>query len=144
MRKLHWTNLTMTSALLAFLAIPLAYAQRGPGAGPRARLYNPANETTVKGVVMEVKTITGRRGWNGTHLTLKAEGKSVDVHLGPAAFLKEKGFSFTKGDQIEVTGAKTQNGNSEAIIAREVKKDGKTLVLRNAQGVPEWAGGWRR
>jgi hypothetical protein len=144
MKNLNWANLAARSALLAFLALPLAYAQRGPGAGQRARLYNPANETTVKGTVLEVETFTGRRGWNGTHLTLKTEDKSIDVHLGPAAFLKEKGFSFTKGDQIEVTGAKSQFGGSEAMIAREVKKDGKTLVLRNAQGIPEWAGGWRR
>jgi DNA/RNA endonuclease YhcR with UshA esterase domain len=107
-------------------------------------MYNPASETTLKGTVEDVKTVKGRHGWNGTHLTLKAEGKSIDVHLGPASFIKEKGFSFAKGDQVEVTGSKTEYSGAETIIAREVKKEGKTLVLRNAQGIPEWAGGYRR
>ena len=33
---------------------------------------------------------------------------------------------------------------SEAIIAREVKKGGETLVLRDAQGIPQWSRGRRR
>ena len=107
-------------------------------------MYNPATETTVKGAVEEVNTITGRHGWNGTHLALKTKDKTIDVHLGPASFLKEKGFSFAKGDQVEVTGSKTEYAGSAVIIAREVKKGGKTLVLRNAQGIPEWSGGRRR
>ncbi len=144
MKSLNRVGLTMGLALLALLVLPFAYAQRGPGPGQQARMYNPANEKTVKGTVEEVNTITGRHGWNGTHLTLKTEGKSIDVHLGPAAFIKEKGFSFAKGDQIEVTGAKTEFGGSEAIIAREVKKGKKTLVLRNEQGIPQWSQGGRR
>ena len=167
MRSCNRAALIAGLALIGLLTLPFAYAQRGQGAGQRARTYNPANETTVKGTVAEVKTVTGRRGWNGTHLTLRVknnvtnvqeniekgkvvgeetlkEGSTFEVHLGPAAFLKDKGFSLAKGDQIEVTGAKTEFGGSEAIIAREVKKGEKTLVLRNKQGIPEWAAGRSR
>lgn len=144
MKSLNRVSLTAAFALLSLMVLPLAYAQQGPGPGQRNRMYDPATETTLKGTVQEVNTVTGRHGWNGTHLTLKTGDKSVDVHLGPASFLKEKGFSFTKGDQIEVTGSKTEYGGSPTLIAREVKKGGKTLVLRNAQGIPEWSGGWRR
>jgi DNA/RNA endonuclease YhcR with UshA esterase domain len=107
-------------------------------------MYNPATETTVQGTVEEVKTVTGRHGWNGTHLTLKTGDKTIDVHLGPASFLKEKGLSLAKGDAVEVTGSKTEFGGSEAIIAREVKKGGETLTLRDAQGIPQWPRGRRR
>lgn len=144
MKSVNQASVFIALALLGLLVLPFAYAQRGPGPGQRARMYNPATEATVKGTVEEVKTITGRRGWNGTHLTLKTEDKTFDVHLGPSSFLKDKGFSFAKGEQIEVTGSKTEFGGSEAIIAREVKKDGKTLVLRNTQGIPQWSRGWRR
>jgi len=144
MQRLNRINLTVGLALLSLLVLPFALAQRGPGPGQGARMYNPASETTVKGTVDEVKTVTGRRGWNGTHLTLKTGDKTIDVHLGPASFLKEKGFSFAKGDAVEVTGSKTEAGGSEAIIAREVKKGGETLVLRDAQGVPQWPRGRRR
>lgn len=144
MKSLNRVSLTAGIALMGLLVLPFAYAQRGPGPGQRARMYNPANETTVKGTVEEVKAVTGRRGWKGTHLTLKTADKTFDVHLGPAPFLKEKGFNVAKGDQIEVTGATADFKGSEALIAREVKKDGETLVLRDAQGIPKWSRGWRR
>ena len=144
MRNFNLLSLTAALMLLCMLFFPYSYAQQGPGPGQQTRMYNPANEATVKGTVEKVKTVTGRHGWNGTHLTLKAENKTFDVHLGPASFLKEQGFSLAKGDEIEVTGATTESGGSEALIAREVKKGGKTLVLRDAQGIPKWSGGRRR
>lgn len=167
MTRFNLAGLTAGLALLGLLVLPFTYAQQGRGPGQGARLYNPANETTVKGTVEEVKSVTGRRGWSGTHLILRTEtnitdvqesiekGKvvnesikkedgTVDVHLGPAAFLKDKGFTFAKGDKVEVTGARTSFGNSEAVIAREVKRGSETLTLRDAQGFPKWSGGWRR
>ncbi len=144
MRGLKVLYLAAVAATFSLLVLPIASAQQGQGPGQQARMYNPATEKTVKGSVEEIKTVTGRHGWNGTHLTLKAEDKTFDVHLGPASFLKEKGFSFEKGDQIEVTGATAEIGGSETLIARQVKKGDKTLVLRDAQGIPKWSGGWRR
>lgn len=144
MKGLNHLPLTVSLALIGLLVLPAAWAQRGPGPGQRARIYNPANEVTVKGTVEEIKTVTGRRGWNGTHLTLKTEDKTFEVHIGPSSFLKEKEFNFAKGDQIEVTGATAKVRGSEALIAREVTKGGKTLVLRDAQGIPKWSRGWSR
>lgn len=54
------------------------------------------------------------------------------------------GFSFRPGDEVEVLGSKVKLGNSEAVIAREIKKEDKRLMLRDAQGIPQWAGGRRR
>ncbi|HET7212340.1 MAG TPA: DNA-binding protein [Terriglobia bacterium] len=144
MRAFSRLSLTAGVALMSCLVLPFTYAQQGPGPGRGTRIYNPANETTVNGTVEEVKTITGRHGWNGTHLTLKTADKTLDVHLGPATFLKEKGFSVAKGDQVEVTGATATFEDSEALIARKVKKGDKTLALRDARGIPKWSRGWRR
>lgn len=135
------------AAVLLFLAgPPVAFAQAGMGQGrPGARYYNPSTEVTVKGTVEQVREVTGRRrGWNGTHLTLRTAKETFDVHLGPSSFLAEKGFKFAKGDQIEVTGSKVKYNGAEALIARQVKKEGKTLVLRDARGIPEWSRGRRR
>lgn len=167
MRSLNYVSRGAGLTVLVLFLLPFAYAQRGPGPGQRARMYNPANETTVNGTVEEVKTVTGRHGWNGTHLILKVgnnmtdvqervqegkivsetrktEEKNVDVHLGPASFLKEKDFSFSKGDRVQITGARAEFGGTETIIAREVKKNGGTLTLRDAQGIPAWPRGRRR
>jgi DNA/RNA endonuclease YhcR with UshA esterase domain len=140
----HFSRLALLFTAIVATTGSIAFSQMGSGMGMgrgRAnRMYNPATEVTLKGVVEEVKTISGPRGWGGTHLTLKTESGTFDVYLGPSTYLKEKGFKFAKGEQLEVTGSKVKYQNLEAIIAREVKMGGKTLTLRNAQGVPEWAG----
>ncbi|HTM87802.1 MAG TPA: hypothetical protein VL155_06355 [Terriglobales bacterium] len=125
-------------AAVLFLSVPLALAQRG------IRNYDPSTETTVKGTVEEVKQVSGQHGWNGTHLRLRTEAGQMDVHAGPSSYIAAQGFSFAKGDQIEVLGSKVKLGGSEALIAREIKQGDKTLVLRNAQGIPQWSGGRRR
>lgn len=132
--------------------IPLAYCQGMRGDGVKSLVqsrdlhpvYNPNTETTVKGTVEQVKTMQGRRGSGGTHLDLKSDSGTFDVHLGPSSFVVSRGFTFAKGDQIEVTGSKVKFQDLDAIIAREVTKGDKVLTLRNAQGIPEWSGGGRR
>lgn len=126
------------SLLLASLASTAA-AQGGYG----RRMYDPKSEVTVKGSVEEVRQQTGKNGWNGTHLTLNSDAGTFDVHVGPSSYIAQKQFSFAKGDKIEVVGSKVTISGKEALLAREITKDGKTLVLRNAQGIPEWSGGRR-
>ena len=46
----------------------------------------------------------------------------------------QKHINFEKGEQIEVTGSRVKFGDSDALIAREIKKGGQTRTLRNAQG----------
>ena len=138
MKTLSKVSVFASLILALFLILPLGYAQMGPGPGRRARMYNPATETTVKGTVEEVQTISGRRGWHGTHLMLKTGDKTIDVHLGPESFLKGKGFSLAKGDQVEVVGSKVNLRGGEAVIEREVRKGGETLGLRDEKGIPQW------
>jgi len=49
------------------------------------------------------------------------------------------------GDKVEVKGVRTNLAGKPVVIAAEVKKGDKVLVLRDAAGVPVWAGwGMRR
>ncbi len=92
----------------------------------------------------EIKHIPGPSGGpRGTHLIVKTDQGKMEVHLGPTSFLEKQQFTFAKDDQVEVTGSKIKVEGADALIAREVKKGGKTLTLRNAQGVPAWSGGKR-
>lgn len=113
----------------------LASAQRS------GRLYDPAKETTLTGKVTAVNTTTGRRGWNGVHLTVQASEGTYDVHVGPAAYLTQQGFSFAEGDQVEIVGSKMDFNGAPAVIAREVKRGDKVLSLRDKQGIPLWSRG---
>lgn len=114
-----------------------AFAQAPQG----RRYYDPKTETTIKGTIQDVQQYTGRRGGMGTHLVLATDAGPLEVHVGPSAYLAKKQFSFAKGDEIQVLGSKVTLGGKDALLAREITKQGKSLVLRNAQGIPEWAGG---
>lgn len=124
---------------LFVLATLPAYAQgRGPGSGP---IYDPSTEATIKGTVAEVQQHAGRRGWEGTHLLLNTEAGNLEVHLGPSNYIAQHQFSFVKGDQVEVVGSRVTLQGTEALIARQIVKDGKTLALRNERGLPLWSRG---
>src|SRR6266700_3427225 len=73
---------------------------------------------------------------------LKTGADAVDVYLCPQAFLADMGFSFSKGDEIALTGSKVKQGEADLILAREVVKGNDTLVLRDEKGSPVWS--WRR
>ncbi len=139
---MNFKRIALVAVLLGWANIfAIAEADSAPRRG--TPIYDPKTETTVKGSVEEVTQQTGKRGWSGTHLMLKTGSGNLEVHVGPARYISEQGFSFAKGDQIEVTGSKVTVSGKEALIAREIKKEGKTLRLRDEQGFPKWPRGPR-
>ena len=76
----------------------------------------------------------------GVHFTLKTEKETIPVHLGPSWYMEEQAVSFAPGDKVEVTGSRITYQGQPTIIAAEVKKGGQVLKLRDAAGVPVWAG----
>lgn len=130
-------------ALITTLWLFTAFASAQTGSRRGMPNYNPNTETTLKGTVEQVMDTTGRRGWHGTHLMLNTDEGKVEVHVGPASYIAGQGFAFAKDDRLQVLGSKVKFGDTDVLIAREINKDGKTLVLRDAQGLPKWAGGRR-
>ena len=137
---MNFRTLTQLISTLLVLCVPIVFAQRGGGHQKHTRIYDPKTEVTVKGSVEEVLQYSGKGSSTGTHLMLNSSEGSLDVHLGPSWFLSQQKIEFTKGNEIEVTGAKVKVNGKVTVIAREIKKDEKVITLRNAQGVPEWAG----
>ena len=125
-----WFYLTM--AVLAALSAP------AQSRSSRNRVYDPATETTIKGSVEQVSQ-PSRGQISGIHIFVKTDGSTTEVALGPSTFVGGKGFSFAKGNSVEVTGSKVTISGKDYIVAREVVKDGKHLTLRDKDGTPEWA-----
>ena len=137
--------------LVFVLAAPGIFAQAPPRRGGMgAPRYDKTTEATVHGTVEAVLTVTpgtgGGRGMamGGTHLTFTVEDGKYDVHLGPAAWLAEKKFEFTKGDQLTIVGLVLTINGEKALIAREITKGGTVMTLRDANGIPAWSGRGRR
>jgi hypothetical protein len=133
-----------------------ALAQPPQGMRPRA-MYDTKTEARFTGTVEAVTTMPpqggmhgqgmpggmgpGMRGgmMGGTHLTLKTDTETFDVHVGPTAFLDEQKISFEKGDTVEVLGSRVTLEDKPVVLAREIKKGDQVLTLRNEQGVPMWS-----
>jgi hypothetical protein len=148
--------ISLIGILALVLAATAAWAQpgMGPGGGqgrgwgagdPYNRLYNPKAVETLSGEVVSLeKFAPGRRMSYGVHFTLKTDKETIPVHLGPSWYVEKQAVAIAQGDKVEVIGSRVTYQGQPAIIAAEVKKDGQVLKLRDANGVPAWAGQrWR-
>ena len=96
----------------------------------------------MKGTVEEMKLPPKGSEKEVAHLLVKTGTDTVDVYLCPKSFLDDMGVSFSKADEIALTGSKVKQGEADLILAREVVKGSDTLVLRDDKGNPVWS--WRR
>jgi hypothetical protein len=108
------------------------------------RMYNPAAVENVSGEVIDIQTVAPYKGmYSGIQVVLKTDKETIPVHLGPSWYIERLDIKIVKGDRIEVKGSRVTFAGEPAIIAAELKKGDQMLVLRDANGVPGWAG-WRR
>jgi hypothetical protein len=148
--------IVIRAALVALLVVAMlgsvAFAQgmkwRGSGGwGPGStygRMYDAKTVDKVTGEVATVDTITPMRGMSGgVHVALKTEQGEVSVHLGPQWYLENQDVKIEPGDRVEITGSRVTVQGKPTIIAAEVRKGDEVLQLRDAAGVPVWAG-WRK
>lgn len=76
---------------------------------------------------------------SGEQFVIMKDGMNeIQIELGPASFLAERGVTIATGDSITILGSRQIINNSELIVAREVTKSGKTIKLRDASGTPLW------
>jgi hypothetical protein len=150
-KKIVGVMIVAVFLLTATLAIagPGRWGGRGSGGWgmgtPYQGVYNPANLETIVGEVISIeKTVPMPRMNEGLALVVKTEKETVNVHLGPTWFLERLDAKIVKGDKVEIKGARTTLAGKPIILAAEVKKGDNVLVLRDATGVPVWAGWGRR
>ena len=131
--------------LLLFLAVFFgapARAQKNQTASASPPKYDLKTEAKLKGTVEDLKLPPKGSEKEIAHLVLKNGADALDVYLCPQTFLADMGFSFSKGDEIALTGSRIKQGEADLILAREVVKGSDTLVLRDEKGSPVW--GWHR
>ncbi|MGO9125143.1 MAG: hypothetical protein ACLP6G_09660 [Terriglobales bacterium] len=132
-RSCRILNLAVVALLL--WVSPLA-AQKSSNAGTPK--YDLNTETKMKGTVEELKLPPKGSEKEAAHLLMKSGADSVDVYLCPKSFLDDLGVSFSKGDEVALTGSKVKQGEADLVLAREVVKGNDTLLLRDEKGNPVW------
>jgi|SRR5215471_18189905 len=120
------------------IALLVSAAAAAQTAKAPAATYDPANETSVSGVIRYAISVAAPDGTVGVHLELKTVDGPVHVHVGPAVFIGMNNFSFLTDETVAVRGARVTKSGENAIWARIVVKDGKTLILRDENGTPRW------
>lgn len=133
-----WPAFLLVLTLLVVTAP--AFAAQKPEPKVTVPKYDTATEATYKGTVEEVRDrICPVSGGMGSHVILKlAGGKTIEVHLATTKFVKTYDLTFSKGDELEVTGSKVNFESVDTIFAREVKRGNDTFVFRDKGGNPVW------
>lgn len=137
-RVVGWLAAIAASAVVLAAGDTLAQGRGRTGGQPAH--YNTAAEVTVSGSVEDVKQGPGQ----GTHVILSTHDGTLELALGPTWYQTDKKYTLAKGDQIEVTGAKSKADDREVVLVREIKKGSETMTFRDAKGFPLWAGRGRR
>jgi hypothetical protein len=131
----------VTAGVLVVGVVSIASAQGGRG----SPMYDVKTETTITGTVESIETIAGpggrgRRGLGGTHLIVKTKTDTLEVHVGPTAYLTEQKITLAKGDTLEILGSRVTIDDEPVLLARQITKGANKWTLRDASGRPLWSG----
>jgi hypothetical protein len=116
----HWI------LVITLVAACSSTVERQPG--PRPSDATPSY--VAGGTVLGVERASPTDPATHVHLILQASGGSpVRVDLGPGWYLDEQGLRFSKDDVVEVEGEPKQRAEGNVLVARRVRKGGKTVEL---------------
>lgn len=105
-----------------------------------SQLFNKKSVDKWKGTIVRTDSVVPLKGMDpGTALIVKVEGQgNMNVQLGPEWFIKRQQDKFAEGDEIEIVGSKVDVDQKSVIMATQIRMQGRSLTLRNADGVPTW------
>ena len=130
--KLHLQIPIVCIAALLLVTI-YAHAQQRPGLASRISDYNADHEIVLQGTVLAYAENSSVPPI-GAHVTIQTSNGSVDVHLGPASYLKSNHFSFAAGDSARFVGIPTRRGGNLVFLARIAQKGNHAVTIRSSQG----------
>lgn len=148
MKRKKLVGIVVLAALM--MMAPAALAQRGMGdhegvVRQAVETENTVIEGKIKEIVVEECENTTGPFEVGMHLLVTTgEDKQYNVHLGPAALIKNLVEPLKANQSVTVQAFRTEKMPAEDLVAVELKFDGKTVRLRNENLRPVWAGGQGR
>jgi hypothetical protein len=120
-----------------FLGPVHVLSQKAP-AEPAPPKYDLHTEMKAKGIVDEVNRLPWGAKMDITELIVKNGDDKLHIYVCPKAFQEEMGITFTKGDEVAVTGSKVKQEPVDVILTRELVKGTDTLIFRDDKGNPVW------
>jgi hypothetical protein len=124
--------------LFLLLCVVPGLSQKPQPGNPALPKYDLQTETKTKGIVDEINVLAMGTRKDFTELIIKSGEDKLHIYLCPKPFQEEMGISFSKGDEIAVTGSKVKQETSDVILARQLVKGTDTLMFRDDKGNPVW------
>jgi hypothetical protein len=131
-------NLLLQIVLSLLLCVAPCFSQKTASEGKTPPKYDQQTEMKTKGIVEEVNVLTVGTRKDFTELIIKSGDDKLHIYVCPKPFQEEMGISFSKGEEITVTGSKVKQEASDVILARELVAGTDTLVFRDNKGNPVW------
>ncbi len=141
--KLNGRKVIATSVLATAILLSTAAAQqRTAVAPPRPAAYDMTRETICQGTVLSY-TENSPVPPIGAHVTVQTLTGTMDVHLGPASYLRANHFSLSAGDSVRIVGASAALHGGDIFIARIVQRGQQSIVIRSLRGYLQATGAAR-
>jgi len=131
-----------TALATALLISTAAARQRSSLVSPRPAAYETTREMVCEGTVLSY-TEDSLLPPIGAHATVQTSSGIVDVHLGPASYLRANHFSLTAGDSVRIVGANIALPNGDIFIARIAQRGRQSIVIRSLRGYLQATGAAR-
>jgi hypothetical protein len=95
--------------------------------------YDATHEIVLQGMVVSY-TEDSSRPPMGAHVTVQTASGAVDVHLGPASYLRSNHFSLATGESVWLVGVSIPTRESNVFLARLARHGTQAIALRSPNG----------
>jgi hypothetical protein len=119
--------------LFSFSTVGGAQQRNAAASSSRSTRYDMARETILQGTVVSY-TEASSQPPIGAHVTVETPSGIVDVHLGPASYLRSNHFSLAAGDSVRFVGASIPTKEGNVFLARIAQHGTQAIAVRSARG----------
>jgi sporulation protein YlmC with PRC-barrel domain len=107
---------------------------------PYADAYDVGKTEHVTGTILTVGSVwVGDQPEERVRLRIRsADGRDRIVYAAPSDFASQADLGLRAGRVVEVTGSPVKYGTQTVLVAGELAVEGKTAILRDAEGRATW------
>src|SRR5262249_14551880 len=107
--------------------------ERSPLVSPRLTVYDTTREVVLQGTVLSYIEDSPLPPI-GAHVTIQTSSGTVDVHLGPASYLRSNHFSLSASDSVRFVGVSIPTNQGSVFLARIAQKGNQSIAVRSPRG----------
>jgi hypothetical protein len=110
-----------------------------PSQGSVSPSYTATASKIVEGKISEIVYLPGATADTAMVETrVFTGGRAILVRLAPVGLLKQSHLALREGDAVSVTGFEVGGMDGDLVVATEIRKGDKRVVLRDSRGRPVW------